>query len=262
MALFEQLLPRHLEIVYEINRRFLDEVRARYPQDGDRPRRMSLIEEEPSRAVRMAHLAVVGTHSTNGVAEIHSNLLPHARAEGLRGDVSRAVQQQDQRRDAAAVAAMANPALARLITEAIGDGWMTDLGRLRALAPLADDRRPRSVRARKAAAKVRFVDWLRRHTGVRSVDPDSIFDSQIKRIHEYKRQLLNVLHIVVALQPAAARPGCEMAPRTFFFAGKAAPAYRLAKLVIKLINDVAATIEPDPATRGRLRVRVPARTTT
>jgi starch phosphorylase len=149
---------------------------------------------------------------------------------------------------------MANPPLARLITEALGDGWVTDLGQLRALTSLAEDAAFREqFRRAKREAKSRFVDWLRATSGV-IVDPDTIFDSQIKRIHEYKRQLPNLLHIVILYNRLRRNPGLDVAPRTFFFAGKAAPAYRLAKLIIKLINNVAGTLAGDPVSRGRLHV--------
>jgi starch phosphorylase len=254
VKLFEDLLPRHLEIIYEINRRFLAEVGARYPGDADRAARMSLIEETPSRKVRMANLAVVGTHSTNGVAEIHSRLLrTHLLkdfAEMYPDRFSNKTNGVTPRR----WLKMANPALARLITARIGDGWVTDLEQLRGLSPLAGDSAFRAeFLIAKRAAKTRFVDWLKASGGP-AVDPDTIFDSQIKRIHEYKRQLLNVLHIVVLYNRLRAAPQPDMPPRTFFFAGKAAPAYHLAKRIIKLINAVADTIDADPVSRGRLRV--------
>jgi starch phosphorylase len=250
--LFQLLVPRLLEIIYEINRRFLDDVSARYPDDGERRGRMSLIEEGPVRKVRMAHLAVVGAHSTNGVAEIHSGLL-QARvlrdfAEMFPGRFNNKTNGVTPRRWLLA----ANPGLAQLITDAIGDGWITDLSQLRGLSGLAADASmSERFLATKRSSKLRFVDWLRRSTG-QVVDPATIFDSQIKRIHEYKRQLLNVLHVIVLYNRL--RAGGDVAPRTCFIAGKAAPAYHLAKLVIKLVNNVAATIDDDPAVRGRLRL--------
>jgi starch phosphorylase len=252
--LFELLIPRHLEIIYEINRRFLDDVRALYPNDLPRVRRMSLIEEEPTRRVRMAHLAIVGSHSTNGVAEIHSDLL---RTSVLRDFAEMFPTRFNNKTNGVTPRRWllaANPPLADLITDLIGNRWITDLSQLRALAARAQDS---AVQERfletKRAAKARFADWLRVTTG-QVVDPDTIFDSQIKRIHEYKRQLLNVLHIVVLYNRIRGNPRFETAPRTFFFAGKAAPAYRLAKLIIKLINNVAKTLEEDPVMRDRLRV--------
>jgi starch phosphorylase len=254
VELFELLIPRHLEIIDEINRRFLADVSARFPDDDDRRRRMSLIEETPARTVRMAHLAVVGTHSTNGVAEIHSGLL---RSRVLRDFAEMYPERFNNKTNGVTPRRwllMANPMLSQLITDAVGDGWVTDMSQLRGLARVADDAgvQERFLLA-KREAKTRFVDWLRRSTG-QVVDPDTIFDSQIKRIHEYKRQLLNVLHIVMLYNRLRRDPHVDGARRTFFFAGKAAPAYHLAKLVIKLINNVGATIEADPATRNRLRV--------
>ncbi|HEY7058187.1 MAG TPA: glycogen/starch/alpha-glucan phosphorylase [Vicinamibacterales bacterium] len=252
--LFELLIPRHLEIICEINRRFLDDLRARYPSDDDRCRRMSLIEEGPSRKVRMAHLAVVGSHSTNGVAEIHSELL---RTSVLR-DFAEVFPHRFSNKTNGVTARrwllLANPELSALITEAIGDEWITDLSRLRGLAPLAADGAfGQRFLAAKRAAKARFADWLHDTTG-QIVNPDTLFDCQIKRIHEYKRQLLNVLQIVMLYNRLRKNPDLQMTPRTFMFAGKAAPAYRLAKLIVKLINNVAGTIDGDPAMRDRLRV--------
>jgi glycogen phosphorylase len=255
VELFEQLIPRHLEIVFEINRRFLGDVGRRFPGDTDRIRRMSLIEEGAPRTVRMAHLAVVGSHSTNGVAEIHSNLLRTRVLKDFAEMFPRRFNNKTNGVTPRRWLRLANPELAALVTEGLGgEAWVTDLDRLEALAPLAEDAAFRErFRAAKRRAKARFADWLAASSGVR-VDPDSIFDSQIKRIHEYKRQLLNVLHIVVLYNRLRAGSSADIPPRTFFFAGKAAPAYRLAKLIIKLIENVAGTIDGDPAVRDRLRV--------
>ena len=251
---FELLIPRHLEIIYEINRRFLDDVRGRYPGDESRLRRMSLIEEGPSRRVRMAHLSVVGSHSTNGVAAIHSDLL---RGHLLRDFAELYPERFNNKTNGVTPRRwlqQANPWLSLLITKAVGEDWVTDMAQLRNLLPLAEDAGFREqFRDAKREAKVAFSNWLKEALG-RSVDPDSIFDSQIKRIHEYKRQLLNVLHIIVLYNRLRNNPNQEMTPHTFFFAGKAAPAYHLAKLIIKLINNVAGTIDGDPAVRGRLNV--------
>ena len=247
-------IPRHLEIVYEINRRFLDDLRRRHPGDEARLRRMSLIEEGPVSRVRMAHLAVVGSHSTNGVAAIHSELL---RTRVLRDFAELYPDRFNNKTNGVTPRRwlqQANPALSQLITEAIGDGWVTDMDRLRQLLPLAKDAGFREqFRDAKRAAKLAFAAWLKA-AGGRVVDPDSIFDSQIKRIHEYKRQLLNVLHIVILYDRLRQNPNADAIPHTFFFAGKAAPAYHFAKLIIKLINNVAGTIDGDPAVRGRLQV--------
>ena len=251
---FELACPRLLEIIYEINSRFLDDVRQRYPADEDRVRRMSFIEETPIRQVRMANLAIVGTHSTNGVAAIHSELV----RTQLVPDFARMFPDRFNNKTNGVTPRrwllLANPELSRLITEAIGDGWVTDLAQLRKIAPLADDNDFRAAfRKAKQAAKARFAKWLKAATG-QVVDPATIFDSQIKRIHEYKRQLLNLLHIVMLYNRLRANSGLSMPPRTFFFAGKAAPAYRLAKLIIKLINNVGQVLDGDPTVRDRLKL--------
>ena len=254
VELFELFIPRHLEIIYEINARFLHDVRTRYPGDEDRGRRMSLIEETPVRQVRMANLAIVGTHSTNGVAQIHSRLL----REHTVADFARMFPARFNNKTNGVTPRrwlmMANPDLAALLTEAVGETWITDLNRLGALRDLAGDTGFRDrFRQAKQAAKARFAAWVKRELDI-SLDEASIFDSQIKRIHEYKRQLLNVLHITVLYHRLRSDPGFDPSPRTFFFAGKAAPAYHLAKLIIKLINDVARAIDRDPLVRGRLKV--------
>jgi starch phosphorylase len=253
IELFELLVPRHLEIIYEVNRRFLDDVRSRYPGDPGRPSRMSLIEEAPSRRVRMAHLAVVGTHSTNGVATIHSNLLRTRVLKDFADMFSARFNSKTNGVTPRRWLLLANAPLAGLITEAVGDSWVTDLAQLRKLDALAGDAafQERFLGA-KRQAKHRFVEWLTRSSGL-ILEPETMFDVQIKRIHEYKRQLLNVLHIVVLYRRILEGRDQDV-PRTFLFAGKAAPAYTLAKLIIRLINSVAAAVDADPATRGRLRV--------
>ena len=254
VGLFEALLPRHLEIVYEINRRFLDGVRAKHPGDAGRLARVSLIEEEPERKVRMANLAIVGTHSTNGVAAIHSDLLRTKTvpdfADLFPGRFNNKTNGVTPRR----WLLLANPDLSRLLTDAIGDGWVTDLAVLRKADPLAADAGFRSkFLAAKRGAKVRFVDWLKATAGI-ALDPDTLFDVQVKRIHEYKRQLLNALQVVVWYNRLRANPGLDVPPRTILFAGKAAPAYHLAKVIIKLITGIARVVNADPAVRGKLRV--------
>ena len=251
---FELLLPRHLEIILEINRRLLDEVRTRFPGDGARVERVSLVEEGDGQKIRMANLAIVGSHSTNGVAAIHSGLLRTVTVRDLAEMFPERFNNKTNGVTPRRWLLVANPALAGTITDAIGDGWITDLGQLRRLAPLANDAGfLDNVRTAKRAAKERFADWLRSSAGL-VVDPGTIFDSQVKRIHEYKRQLLNGLRIVVLYNRLRENPGLSMTPRTFFFAGKAAPAYRLAKLIIKFLNNLAGTIDGDPAVRGRLKV--------
>jgi starch phosphorylase len=252
--LFQLLIPRHLEIVYEINRRFLAELRRRFPNDEARTARMSLIEEGPTRKVRMAHMAVVGSHSTNGVAEIHSGLL---RTLVLRDFAEMYPERFNNKTNGVTPRRwllLANPWLSRLITEVVGDDWVIDMELLHKLVPLADDSGFRDrFRKAKRAAKIRFAGWLTTAYG-HVADPDSIFDCQIKRIHEYKRQLLNVLHVVLLYNRLRQDPTLNMPQRTVFFAGKAAPAYYLAKLIIKLINNVAGTINNDPAVGERLKV--------
>ena len=254
LAWFEALLPRHLEIIFEINRRLLDDVRRRFPGDDGRVARTSLIEEGPTKHVRMANLAIVGSHSTNGVAAIHSALLRSTTVRDLAEMFPERFNNKTNGITPRRWLLVANPELARIITEAIGDGWVTDLGQLEKLKALADDRGFRdAVRAAKRTAKSAFAAWLRATSG-QTVDPDTIFDSQIKRIHEYKRQLLNGLRVVVLYNRLRANPNLELPPRTFLFGGKAAPAYRLAKLIIKFLNNLAATLDADPAARGRLKV--------
>lgn len=254
VAWFERLLPRHLEIIYEINRRLLDEVRTRFPGDEGRVQRISLIEEGPIRHVRMANLAIVGSHSTNGVAEIHSRLLRTMTVKDLAELYPDRFSNKTNGVTPRRWLLMANPELSKTITEAVGDGWMTDLSQLKKLKPLADDKGlQEGFRKAKREAKSRFADWLKRTSG-ETVDPDSIFDCQIKRIHEYKRQLLNALRVVVLYNRLRENPSLDLAPRTFFFSGKAAPAYQLAKVIIKFINNLAGTIDGNPAMRGRIKV--------
>jgi len=215
---------------------------------------MSLIEDQPIKQVRMAHLAIVGSHSTNGVAAIHSELLRKTTVRDFAEMFPNRFNNKTNGVTPRRWLLLANPWLANLITEAIGDAWITDLTQLRKILPLADDAGFRtSFRNAKRQAKTRFASWLKTSSG-QTLDPDSIFDCQIKRIHEYKRQLLNVLHIIVLYNRMRANPGHDVAPRTFLFGGKAAPAYRLAKLIIKFINNVGAVLDADPATRGRLKV--------
>ncbi|MCD6071924.1 MAG: glgP [Microvirga sp.] len=251
---FALLLPRHLEIIQEINRRLLDEVRTRFPGDDGRIGRVSLIEEGAERKIRMANLAIVGSHSTNGVAAIHSHLLRTETVKDLAEMFPERFSNKTNGVTPRRWLLLANPPLARGITGAIGDGWITDLDELEKLKPLADDRGFRdAIISAKREAKSRFADWLKSTSGV-TVDPDTIFDSQVKRIHEYKRQLLNALRVVALYNRLRENPDIEMAPRTFFFAGKAAPAYHLAKIIIKFLNNLAGTIDGDPVVRGRLKV--------
>jgi starch phosphorylase len=254
VAWFEMLLPRHLEIIYEINRRLLDSVRTQFPGDEGRVQRVSLIEEGPVKHVRMANLAIVGSHSTNGVAAIHSKLLRTTTVKDLAELFPERFNNKTNGVTPRRWLLLANPPLAHVITEAIGEGWITDLRELSKLKGLADDKGLLDgFRKAKREAKSQFAAWLKSSSG-QAIDPDSIFDCQIKRIHEYKRQLLNALRVVVLYNRLRENPTIEMAPCTFFFGGKAAPAYQLAKLIIKFIENLAATIDADPVTRGRLKV--------
>ena len=254
LAWFDLMLPRHLELIYEINRRLLDEVQNRFPGDEGRIQRVSLIEDGAEPRIRMANLAIVGSRSTNGVAAIHSDLLRKTTVKDLAELFPNRFNNKTNGVTPRRWLALCNPALSKAITEAIGDGWITDLSQLSRLKPLAADRSfGDAVRKSKRDAKARFADWLRWSSG-QAIDPDTIFDSHVKRIHEYKRQMLMALRIVVLYNRLRENPQMEMIPRTFFFGGKAAPAYHLAKIIIKFINNLAGTIDGDPDVRGRLKV--------
>jgi len=248
------LLPRHLEIIYEINRRFVEEVRQRFPGDEARVARMSIIDEGGDRAVRMAHLATIGSHTVNGVAALHSRLLTETVLRDFYElwpdkfvNVTNGV---TPRR----FVAVSNPPLARLITGAIGDGWLKDLGQLRRLEPLVDAAEfRRQWRDVKLAAKRALATLVEERVGV-AVDPSALFDVQAKRLHEYKRQHLNVLHILSLYLRLKRDPAADIPARVFLFGAKAAPGYFMAKRIIKLINATAALVNGDPGMGGRLKV--------
>jgi starch phosphorylase len=254
LPLFRSLLPRPLEIIYEINRRFLDEVRQRYPGDDARVIRLSLIDEHGDKRVRMANLATVGAHAVNGVAALHSDLLRQTVLRDFADlwperfcNVTNGV---TPRR----FVVLSNPELARLLDEAAGEGWVTDPARLKALEahagdPAFQERWRRIKRHNKEALAQRILE----RTGI-AVDAAAMFDIQVKRIHEYKRQHLNVLHILTLYQRLRRNPNLEFAPRCFVFGGKAAPGYHMAKLIIRLINGVAEVVNGDPVVGGRLKV--------
>jgi glycogen phosphorylase len=252
--LFGTLLPRHLEIVYEINRRFLDEVRARFPRDEARLARLSLIDESKPRSVRMAHLATVGSHAVNGVAELHSELLKQTVLRDFADlwpekfcNVTNGV---TPRR----FVALSNPGLTQLIITRIGDGWLKDLNRLRKLEPLADDGDFQDQwREVKLANKRRLAALIVARTGI-EIAPESLFDVQVKRIHEYKRQHLAALHILTLYLRLQRDPQADVPARTFIFGGKAAPGYFMAKRIIKLINTIGEIVNADSAVRDRLKV--------
>jgi glycogen phosphorylase len=254
VGLFEKVLPRHLEIIYEINRRFLDDLAHRHPGDVDRMRRTSIIEEGGEKRIRMAQLAIIGSHSVNGVSELHSGLL---RNEVFRDfyeiwperfhNFTNGVTQRRWLK-------LANPLLSDLITKTIGDRWVTDLYELKNLVPHADDGDlQRKWREAKTRNKERLADYIRHSTGI-AVSAESLFDCQVKRLHEYKRQLLNALHVIALYNRIKGDPDVDLVPRTVIFAGKAAPGYAMAKLIIKLITSVADVVNGDPSVGGRLKV--------
>ncbi len=254
VAMFESLLPRHLEIVYEINRRFLAEVRDRFPGDDALVRRVSLIDDYGERCVRMAHLACVGSHSVNGVARLHTQLLQQDVLRDFHLLFPQKFSNKTNGITPRRFLLLDNPGLASLITGRIGEGWIRDLDQLRRLEPFAEDPVFREEwRAIKRAAKARLARRLKRLIGV-SVDPASMFDVQAKRIHEYKRQHLNVLHLVTLYNRIRRDPHGTHVPRTAIFAGKAAPGYTMAKLMIKLISSVADVVNADPAVNDTLKV--------
>jgi glycogen phosphorylase len=254
VGMFEAILPRHLQVIFEINHRFLDGVRRRFPGDDDVLRRMSIIGEEGGKRVRMAHLAIVGSHKVNGVAQIHTDLMKRTIFADFDryfpGKIVNVTNGITPRR----WLSLANPLLSSLITSRIGSGWLKDLRELQRLVPLADDAQFRKeVATAKRANKQSFAMRLKDLLGV-EIDPDSLFDVQIKRIHEYKRQLLNVLHVITLYNRICAAPQDDIVPRTVIFGGKAAPGYAMAKLIIKLINDVAEIVNNDARIRGRLKL--------
>jgi starch phosphorylase len=254
LPMFRELLPRHLEIIYEINRRFLDEVRARFPGDEARVARMSLIGEEGDKRVRMAHLATVGSHAINGVAALHSDLL---KARVLKDFYELWPERFSNKTNGVTprrFLALANPGLRDLLNRTIGERWPVDMTKLRKLeAFIDDDTFRRDWRAVKRANKQRLATYVRANTGI-ELDPDWLFDIQVKRIHEYKRQHLNVLHIVTLYRRLKENPKLDVPPRAFIFGGKAAPGYFMAKRIIKLITAVAETVNADPEVNAHMKV--------
>jgi starch phosphorylase len=254
LALFSQYLPRHLEIVYEINRRFLDEVRLKFPRDADKIRRLSLIDETGGKRVRMANLACVGSHAINGVAALHTELLKHTVLRDFHDMWPEKFVNVTNGVTPRRFLALRNPGLSELITEKIGSGWIKSLAELRKLKEFADDQEfLKEWLQVKLGNKKRLAAIIEERTGV-VVSPETLFDIQVKRIHEYKRQHLNVLHIITLFNRLKHQPELEITPRTFIFGGKAAPGYFMAKLIIKLINSVAEVVNNDPELRGRLKV--------
>jgi glycogen phosphorylase len=254
LELFGRVLPRHLEIVYEINRRFLGEVRSRFLNDDAKLQRLSLIDEGGERYVRMANLACVGSSAVNGVAALHSELLKQTVLKDFYELMPQKFKNITNGVSPRRFLMLSNPTLADLATRRIGETWMRDHSGFRALEPLAQDSGFREEwRRMRRAAKTRLADSIRRRTGI-TVDVDSMFDVQVKRIHEYKRQHLNVLHVISLYNSIKADSRTEIAPRTVIFGGKAAPGYYMAKLIIRLINGVADVVNNDPRVKDRLRV--------
>jgi len=254
VALFESILPRHLQIIYEINQQFLSGIMHQHPGDNDLLKRMSIIDEEHGRRIRMSHLAIVGSHHVNGVAQLHSELMkttifadfdryfPGKLTNITNGITPRLWLNQ------------VNPGLSRLITSRIGAGWITDLSKLRELAKLSNDEKFQSeFRAVKHANKEYLAKLVMDRLG-QQISPDSLFDVQVKRIHEYKRQLLNLLHVITLYNRIRSNPSLEVIPRTVIISGKSAPGYAIAKLIIKLVNSVADIVNNDPAVRELLKL--------
>jgi len=254
VGLLEHLLPRHLEILYEINHRFLEMVAKTVPEDVDLLRRLSIFEENGRKRVRMAHLAVVGSHSVNGVAALHTQLLKDSLMSDFNGLWPQKFNNKTNGITQRRWLKQANPALSRLITETIGEKWLTDLEAMRELVPYAKDESFKEAwRSAKEVNKLVLADYIRRELGI-LVDPDSMFDVQVKRIHEYKRQLLNILGVVARYFRIKDEPDREFVPRTVLLGGKAAPEYFMAKLIIRLANDIARVINNDPGVEDRLKL--------
>jgi starch phosphorylase len=252
--LMGRVLPRHLEIIMEINSRFMGEVAKRYPGDFDRMARMSIIDEGWGRRVRMAHLAIVGSHAVNGVAMLHSTILKNGLFKdfdefypGKIGNITNGVTPRRW-------LLQANPSLSALITRTIGPEWVTDLNKLRELIPLAEDASFRAAwRESKRENKKRLARYVLRKVGM-GINPDTLFDVQVKRMHEYKRQLLNVLHVITLYNRLVDNPGADVPARTVMIGGKAAPSYHMAKLVIRLINAVGEAVNNDARIKGKLKL--------
>jgi starch phosphorylase len=254
LSLFGTLLPRHLEIIEEINRRHLEDVRTKFPGDEQRARNLSLIHENGEKYVRMAHLAALGSHAINGVAELHTELLKrnvlrdfYALTPGKFSNKTNGVTPRRW-------IVLSNPALAHLLTSRLGPGWAHDLDKLRRLESLTGDHALlEEWKAIKLHNKLQLSAYIQEHVGI-TTNPESMFDVLVKRLHEYKRQHLQILHILTLYKRIQRNPEMEIVPRTFIFGGKAAPGYRMAKLIIKLIHSIGEVINADPLVRGRLKV--------
>jgi starch phosphorylase len=255
LKLFRRLLPRHLEIIYEINKRFLDDVRMHFlTDDGGHVERMSIIDEKNGGRVRMANLACVGSYAINGVASLHTRLLKSTVLRDFHELWPDKIHNVTNGVTPRRFMVLSNPGLSKLLTDKLGSGWIRDLKQLQGLEHFLEDnefcQRWRDI---KIAVKRNLADWIEQDTGVQ-IDASSMFDIQVKRIHEYKRQHLNLLHIVTLYNRIKLDPGINISPRTFIFGGKAAPSYLMAKLIIKLINAVGDVINNDPDVAGRLKI--------
>lgn len=252
VPMFESLLPRHIQIIYEINRRFLEEVNWRFPGDSEKRKKMSLIEEGDEKFIRMANLAIVGSHSTNGVSWLHTEIIKNQTFKDFYDMFPERFNNKTNGITPRRWLRKANPLLSDLITEKIGEGWITNLDELKKIAPLAEDKKFREkwMEVKRENKKLLAAYILKRHNI--TVDAESMFDVQIKRMHEYKRQLLNVLHVITLYNRIKNKK--DVAPRTVIFAGKAAPAYWMAKLIIKLIHSVAEIVNHSKAVKDRLKV--------
>ena len=254
LPMFAECLPRHLEIIYEINQRFLTEIRARFPGDEARVRRMSLIEETGDKRVRMAHLASVGSHAINGVAALHTSLLKSSVLKDFYEFWPERFSNKTNGATPRRFVALSNPGLRELLNRTLGEQWLLDLGQLRRLEAHVDDAAFRAAwRSVKHTNKQRLAAYVKAQTGI-ALDPGWLFDIQVKRIHEYKRQHLNVLHVITLYRRLKENRTLEITPRALIFGGKAAPGYFMAKRMVKLINAVAETVNADPEVNRRLKV--------
>jgi starch phosphorylase len=252
--LLGRLLPRHMQIIYEINRRFLEGVAATFPGDTERLSRMSVIQEEGGQRVRMANLAIVGSHTVNGVAALHSNILQTGLFRDFHEYYPRKIRNVTNGVTPRRWLMQCNPALSRLITQSIGPEWCCNLEKLRELVPLAEDSAFRDAWARAKLENKRLLSRYVLRKVQMGINPNTLFDMQFKRMHEYKRQLLNVMHVISLFNRIKDNPSADITPRTVLFGGKAAPGYYQAKLIIRLINEVARVVNADADVAGRLRV--------
>jgi starch phosphorylase len=253
VSLFENLLPRHLQIIYDINSRFMEEVKKKYPGDDNRLAAMSILEEHGGKQVNMAHLCIVGSHAVNGVAAIHSQIIKDNTFHSFFEMYPEKFQNKTNGITPRRWLLLCNPSLADLIAEKIGDGWITNLDELRKLEPFADDKKLIVALLKvKQENKLRLCQYLEEHLNV-VVDPSSMFDVHVKRIHEYKRQLMNILHIITMYNRLKKNPNMDFVPRTVMIGGKAAPGYHTAKMIIKLFNSVAHVVNSDPIVSKKLR---------